>query len=83
MDEVIYGNLLAICASNGLCQEAERLFVKMSNEGLSKNLFHYSSLLNAYSVDGDYKKADELIHKMKSAGLVPNKVCPLITILVI
>lgn len=74
MDNVIYGTLLAICASNNLCEEAERFFQQMNAEGISPNLFHYSSLLNAYSVDGHHKKADELIKSMKSAGLVPNKV---------
>ncbi|KAA8545526.1 hypothetical protein F0562_020310 [Nyssa sinensis] len=46
----------------------------MKDEGHSPNVYHYSSLLNAYSVDGNYKKADELVQDMKSAGLVLNKV---------
>lgn len=74
MDSVIYGNLLAICASNSLCEEAEILFQQMTNEGNTPNLFHYSSLLNAYSEDGNYGKADLLIKDMKSVGLAPNKV---------
>ncbi|KAK1305196.1 Pentatricopeptide repeat-containing protein [Acorus calamus] len=74
MDSVIYGTLLAICASHKLCEEAEMYFQKMKDRGCSPNLFHYSSLLNAYSVDGNQMKADELIEDMKSAGLLPNKV---------
>ena len=74
MDSVIYGTLLSVCASNNQCQEAERYFMDMKSEGYSPNVFHYSSLINAYSVDGNYTKADELIQEMKSGGLVLNKV---------
>ncbi|KAF3969533.1 hypothetical protein CMV_006687 [Castanea mollissima] len=74
MDSVIYGTLLAICASNTKLEEAESYFNQMKDEGHSPNLFHYSSLLNAYSISGNYRKADELVQDMKSAGLVPNKV---------
>ncbi|XP_078431990.1 pentatricopeptide repeat (PPR) superfamily protein [Wolffia australiana] len=74
MDSVIYGNILAICAKNNLCEEAEHFFQQMIAVGLSPNLFHYSSLLNAYSVDGNYGKADEIIRCMNTAGIVPNKV---------
>ena len=75
MDSVIYGTLLAVCASNNQCNEAEKYFNQMKDEGHSPNVYHYSSLLNAYSVDGNYEKADMLVQDMKSAGLVPNKVC--------
>lgn len=75
MDNVIYGTLLAVCASNNKWEEAESYFNQMKVEGHSPNLFHYSSLLNAYSASGNYKKADELVQDIKSAGLVPNKVC--------
>jgi pentatricopeptide repeat protein len=75
MDSVIYGTLLAVCASNNKLEEAESYFNQMKDEGHSPNVFHYSSLLNAYSINGNYKKADELVQDMKSAGLVPNKVC--------
>nr|UPT49042.1 pentatricopeptide repeat protein AaPPR1425 [Agave angustifolia] len=74
MDNVIYGNLLAICASNNICEEAEVFFQQMKNEGYTPNLFHYSSLLNAYSEDGNYVKAEMLMEDMKSLGLVPSKV---------
>lgn len=74
-DSVIYGTLLAICASNTKLEEAESYFNQMKDEGHSPNVFHYSSLLNAYSISGNYRKADELVQAMKSAGLVPNKVC--------
>ncbi|KAJ7968073.1 Pentatricopeptide repeat-containing protein [Quillaja saponaria] len=74
MDSVIYGAILAVCASNNKWEEAERYFNQMKKEGHSPNVYHYSSLLNAYSVGGNYKKADDLIQDMKSAGLVPNKV---------
>ncbi|KAJ4967114.1 hypothetical protein NE237_018963 [Protea cynaroides] len=74
MDNVIYGTLIAICASSGQSKEAESYFERMKMEGYSPNDFHYSSLLNAYSVDGNHLKADELVNDMKSAGLVPNKV---------
>lgn len=74
-DSVIYGTLLAICASNAKLEEAESYFNQMKDEGHSPNVFHYSSLLNAYSISGNYRKADELVQAMKSAGLVPNKVC--------
>ncbi|KAI3981251.1 hypothetical protein MKX01_021506 [Papaver californicum] len=46
----------------------------MKNEGYSPKELHYSSLLNAYSVEGNHSKADALVKDMKSAGLVPNKV---------
>lgn len=75
MDSVMYGILLAICASNNLCAKAQSYFNQMKVEGHSPNVYHYSSLLNAYSSGGDYTKADELIQDMKSSGLVPNKVC--------
>ena len=75
MDGVIYGTLLAICASHTKLEEAESYFKQMKDEGHSPNVFHYSSLLNAYSISGNYRKADELVQDMKSAGLVPNKVC--------
>lgn len=75
MDTVIYGTLLAICASNNKWEEAESYFKEMKDEGHLPNAFHYSSLLNAYSISGNYKKADNLVQDMKSAGLVPNKVC--------
>lgn len=74
MDTVIYGTLLAICASNNKWEEAESYFKEMKDEGHLPNAFHYSSLLNAYSISGNYKKADNLVQDMKSAGLVPNKV---------
>ncbi|KAL0794533.1 hypothetical protein Bca101_065910 [Brassica carinata] len=74
MDGVMYGTVLAICASNGRCEEAERFIQQMKAEGHSPNVYHYSSLLNSYSWKGDYKKADELMTEMKSVGLVPNKV---------
>lgn len=51
----------------------------MRDDGHSPNEFHYSSLLNAYSTGGDYEKADNLVQEMKSAGLVPNKVCSMFT----
>ncbi|XP_030938092.1 pentatricopeptide repeat-containing protein At1g10910, chloroplastic isoform X1 [Quercus lobata] len=74
MDSVIYGTLLAICASHTKLEEAESYFNQMKDEGHSPNVFHYSSLLNAYSISGNYRKANELVQDMKSAGLVPNKV---------
>ncbi|EXB36428.1 hypothetical protein L484_009995 [Morus notabilis] len=74
MDSVIYGTILAICASNNKWEEAERYFNQMKDEGHPPNEFHYSSLLNAYSICGNYKKAEILVQDMKSAGLVPNKV---------
>lgn len=74
MDGVIYGTILAICASNNKWEEAERYFNQMKDEGHPPNEFHYSSLLNAYSICGNYKKAEILVQDMKSAGLVPNKV---------
>ncbi|MFS7969098.1 putative tetratricopeptide-like helical domain superfamily [Helianthus anomalus] len=46
----------------------------MKSEGHVPNVFHYSSLLNAYSVDGNYEKAEDIFKEMKLAGLVPNKV---------
>ncbi|MCH94088.1 pentatricopeptide repeat-containing protein, partial [Trifolium medium] len=46
----------------------------MKSEGRSPNVYHYSSLLNAYSASGNVKKADALIQDMESEGLVPNKV---------
>ena len=75
MDSVMYGTLLAVCASNGFREEAQNYFNQMREKGHSPNLYHYSSLLNAYSYDGNYCKADELMEEMKSSGLVPNKVC--------
>ncbi|KAK7331620.1 hypothetical protein VNO80_28357 [Phaseolus coccineus] len=74
MDGVIYGTILAVCASNSKWEEAEKYFGQMKDEGHSPNVYHYSSLLNAYSTCGNYKKADKLIQDMKSEGLVPNKV---------
>ncbi|CAH2038321.1 unnamed protein product [Thlaspi arvense] len=74
MDGVMYGTVLAICASSGRCEEAESYIQQMKVEGHSPNLYHYSSLLNSYSWKGDYKKADELMTEMKSVGLEPNKV---------
>lgn len=75
MDSVIYGTLLAICASNNLRGEAELYFQQMKNEGHRPNLFHYSSLLNVYAEDRDHTKAEMLINDMKSLGIAPNKVC--------
>ena len=75
MDGVMYGILLAICASNNLYAEAQSYFNQMKVEGHSPNVYQYSSLLNAYSSGRDYAKANELIQVMKSSGLVPNKVC--------
>lgn len=74
MDGVIYGTLLSICASNNLCEEAESFFEQMKAEGFTPNIFHYSSLLNVYSVDGDYLKAESLLKEVKSAGIELNKV---------
>ncbi|XP_057433490.1 pentatricopeptide repeat-containing protein At1g10910, chloroplastic isoform X2 [Lotus japonicus] len=74
MDNVIYGGILAVCASNSKWEEAEHYFNQMKDEGHSPNVYHYSSLLNAYSACGDNEKADMLIQNMKSEGLVPNKV---------
>lgn len=78
MDDVIYGAILAVCASNSKWEEAEYYFNRMKDEGHSPNVYHYSSLLNAYSACGNYKKADALIQDMQSEGLVPNKVCFLV-----
>ena len=75
MDGVIYGTLLVVCASNTKLEEAESYFNWMKDEGHLPNVFHYSSMLNAYSISGNYRKANELVQDMKSAGLVPNKVC--------
>lgn len=75
MDTVMYGTLLAICASNGRCEEAQSFIQQMKVEGHSPNIYHYSSLLNSYAWNGDYKKADELMNEITSVGLVPNKVC--------
>lgn len=75
MDSVLYGTILAICASNNKWEEAERYFDQMKDKGHSPNEFHYSSMLNAYSICGNYTKAEILVQDMKSAGLVPNKVC--------
>lgn len=75
MDDVIYGAILAVCASNGKWEEAEYYFNQMKSEGRSPNVYHYSSLLNAYSACGDFTKADALIQDMESEGLAPNKVC--------
>lgn len=75
MDDVIYGAVLAVCASNGKWEEAECYFNQMKSEGRSPNVYHYSSLINAYSACGNFQKADVLIQDMKSEGLVPNKVC--------
>ncbi|KAL5176202.1 Pentatricopeptide repeat-containing protein, chloroplastic [Glycine soja] len=74
MDGVIYGTIMAVCASNTKWEEAEYYFNQMKDEGHTPNVYHYSSLINAYSACGNYKKADMLIQDMKSEGLVPNKV---------
>lgn len=74
MDSIMYGTLLAVCASNDQWEAAESYFNQMKDEGHSPNLFHYSPLLNAYASGGHYKKAEELVQDMKSLGLVPNKV---------
>ncbi|KAM3330588.1 hypothetical protein ACQJBY_027036 [Aegilops geniculata] len=74
MDSVIYGTLLAICASHNYCEEAEAYFKKLKDEGHNPNLFHYSSLLNAYSVNSYYEKAELLMKDLRSSGLTPNKV---------
>lgn len=73
-DLVMYGSLLALCASHNLDEEAETYFQQMKNEDLPANEFHYSSLLNAYAAKGKHEKAEKLVDDMKSAGLVPNKV---------
>lgn len=73
-DSVIYGTLISICASNNLSEEAEAFFQQMLDEGCCPNIFHYSSLLNAYSLDGNYTKAEKLVESMKSSGVAPNKV---------
>ncbi|XP_045817855.1 pentatricopeptide repeat-containing protein At1g10910, chloroplastic-like [Trifolium pratense] len=73
-DDVIYGAIMAVCASNGKWEEAENYFNQMKSEGHSPNVYHYSSLLNAYSASRNVKKADALIQDMESEGLVPNKV---------
>lgn len=75
MDSVTYGSLLSVCASHKECKEAAKYFQKMKDEGHSPNVYHYSSLLNAYSADRNYEKAEALIEEMRSAGLVLNKVC--------
>lgn len=75
MDSVLYGTLIAVCATHNRLEEAQSFFNQMKNEGHSPNMYHYGSLLNAYSTSGDYKRADELIQDMKLTGLVPNKVC--------
>ena len=85
MDIVIYGTLLAICASHNYCEEAEVYFQKMKDEGHSPNLFHYSSLLNAYSENSEYGKAELLMKDLRSSGLTPNKVtcsCLLVLLLI-
>lgn len=74
MDSVIYGTLLAICASHKYCEEAEVYFQKMKDDGHNPNLFHYSSLLNAYSENANYGKAELLMKDLRSSGLTPNKV---------
>lgn len=74
MDIVVYGTLISVCASNYRLDEAEKYFNEMKNEGHTPNAFHYSSLLNAYAIDGNYRKADDLIEEMRFAGLVLNKV---------
>ncbi|EPS61248.1 hypothetical protein M569_13550, partial [Genlisea aurea] len=74
MDTVLYGTIISVCALNNRCEEAQKYFNKMKGEGFSPNSFHYSSLLNAYAYDGNYKKADELIQEMRSAGVNLDKV---------
>ncbi|KAK3161032.1 hypothetical protein QOZ80_1BG0070760 [Eleusine coracana subsp. coracana] len=74
MDSVIYGTLLAICASHNYCEEAEVYFQKMKDEGHTPNLFHYSSLLNAYSENANHEKAELLMKDLRSSGLTPNEV---------
>jgi pentatricopeptide repeat protein len=78
MDGVIYGTLLAICASNNLRREAELYFQQMKDEGHHPNLFHYSSLLNLHAEDRDHTEAEILVNEMKSLGIAPNKVYVLI-----
>ncbi|KAF8696648.1 hypothetical protein HU200_036267 [Digitaria exilis] len=80
MDSVLYGTLLAICASHNYYEEAEVYFQKMKDEGHIPNLFHYSSLLNAYSENADYGKAEMLLKDLRSSGLTPNKVIILVLI---
>ncbi|CAK9322499.1 unnamed protein product [Citrullus colocynthis] len=70
MDCVSYGTLMAICASHNRLEDAESFFNQMRTEGHSPNMFHYGSLLNAYSMSGDYKKANELIEDMKLTGCI-------------
>ncbi|KAJ9703242.1 hypothetical protein PVL29_004862 [Vitis rotundifolia] len=60
-DILIYGTFLAVCASNNCCREADNYFNQMKDECHLPNVFHYSSLLNNYSADGDYKKAFMLV----------------------
>ncbi|KAG8044992.1 hypothetical protein GUJ93_ZPchr0008g13495 [Zizania palustris] len=74
MDSVIYGTLLAICASHNCCEKAEEYFQKMKDEGHDPNLFHYSSLLNAYSENANYEKTHLLMKDLRTSGLTPNKV---------
>jgi pentatricopeptide repeat protein len=42
--------------------------------GHTPNLFHYSSLLNAYSENSYYEKVEMLMKDLRSSGLTPNKV---------
>lgn len=74
MDVITYGTLIAVCATNRRCEEAEMYFIRMQAEGHSANMYHYSSLLNAYASDGDHEKAEKLVQDMTSAGYTPNKV---------
>ncbi|CAA2964088.1 pentatricopeptide repeat-containing At1g10910, chloroplastic isoform X1 [Olea europaea subsp. europaea] len=75
LDSITYKTLLSVCISNNRCEEVEKYFEQSKSEAHDPIVFHYSSLLNAYAIDGNYEKADKLIQEMKSAGLELNKVC--------
>lgn len=69
--QVSYNVMINICATSGLCNEAEELFYSMKRSGCSPDSFTYLALIRAYTVGLKYSEGEKVILLMQKEGICP------------
>ncbi|OAY72840.1 Pentatricopeptide repeat-containing protein, chloroplastic [Ananas comosus] len=71
---ILYNMLLSMCADIGCIDEAAEIFEEMKGlpENCQPDSWSYSSLITAYSCNGQVSEAETMLNEMLAAGFQPN-----------
>jgi pentatricopeptide repeat domain-containing protein 1 len=69
-DAFTYSSLLGGCKTNGKWRQARKWFAEMEElEGITPNVFHYTTLMTTLQRAGAWKESVEVFNKMERSGV--------------